>query len=580
MRNKENIDEFIDGVMYKKFMNALSANDKINFVTATFNSDGSPVFESSKFSIWPIQLIINEMPFEIRMSNPIVCGVWFGKDKPDMNIFLEPFVAYMNELSNEGVWCTIKNKDHCIKVYTVCCCVDSVARAPMQGLVQYNGYYGCNWCLHPGFYVALQRGGSIKYVLLDEMPSKRTEMQMIRHMQQSLTSANPVYGVKKPTVLLNLRGFNVISGFVPDSMHCINLGIAEQFLQYWIESNNLPYSLTNNDIHNIDIMLKEIKVPNQIARLSRSIRDRKWWKAREYENWTLYYSIPILMCFSHLQIYAKHWALLVEAYYILLKRSITRIELNHADGLLKRFVAYTEIYYSESAMTFNIHQLLHLAQSVADWGPLWAHSGYCFESGNGQIVKKVQAAKGVIHQICRTIAMNQSQLILKEHVALRPFSMISNFISYLDKKHAKTTFKISHARYFGTNYPTNVRWIQELGLSHESRVYHKIVKERCLYISSRKNRLRSNNSFALTKEGSFIRIIDFIIDPLSRKEYTICNVVNTEHIFDNNNTSMKKVIDIPNALLAIETNTIERVCVFIDINNAMYICAVPNLFFY
>ncbi|EFN66114.1 hypothetical protein EAG_05121, partial [Camponotus floridanus] len=35
-----------------------------------------------------------------------------------------------------------------IKVFTVCCCVDSVARAPMQDMVQ-HGHFGCNWCLHP-----------------------------------------------------------------------------------------------------------------------------------------------------------------------------------------------------------------------------------------------------------------------------------------------------------------------------------------------------------------------------------------------------------------------------------------------
>ena len=99
--------------------------------------------------------------------------------------------------------------------------------------------------------------------------------------------------------------------------------------------------------------------------------------------------------------YAKHWACLVQSYYTLLKNNITRDELDQSNFLLKKFVVYTEEYYSANAMTFNIHQLLHLAQSIADWGPLWAHSGYCFENGNGQLVRKIQAAKGVIHQLCR-----------------------------------------------------------------------------------------------------------------------------------------------------------------------------------
>jgi hypothetical protein len=31
----------------------------------------------------------------------------------------------------------------------------------------------------------------------------------------------------------------------------------------------------------------------------------------------------------------------------------------------------------------NVHGLLHLPESVSDIGPLWAHSCFPFESGNG-----------------------------------------------------------------------------------------------------------------------------------------------------------------------------------------------------
>lgn len=44
----------------------------------------------------------------------------------------------------------------------------------------------------------------------------------------------------------------------------------------------------------------------------------------------------------------------------------------------------------------------------------------------------------------------------------------------------------------------------------------------------RSEKIGSNNAFAFTKEGNFIRIIDFIIDPLDRIEYTICDILNTD----------------------------------------------------
>lgn len=77
-----------------------------------------------------------------------------------------------------------------------------------------------------------QKSGTIKYILLNEIPSKRIEIETIEYMRQSLTSRNPVYGVKRPSCLINLQCFNIISGFIPDSIHCLCLGIGEQFLGY------------------------------------------------------------------------------------------------------------------------------------------------------------------------------------------------------------------------------------------------------------------------------------------------------------------------------------------------------------
>lgn len=122
-------------------------------------------------------------------------------------------------------------------------------------------------------------------------------------------------------------------------------------------------------------------------------------------------------------------------------------------------------------------------------------------------------------------------------------------------------------------------WIEELQLSDESRTYRKIVKEWCLYTSSR-NMIRSDNSYALTTEGIFIHIVDFIIDTPTRREYTICHIVNTEDVFNNNSLPLKKVVNISDNLIAKDTNSIERVCVFMNIDNIMYISAVPNLYFY
>ncbi|OXU18098.1 hypothetical protein TSAR_016441 [Trichomalopsis sarcophagae] len=336
LRNSDNFEDFTDGVLYKEFIQSLLQNKIMNSLTATYNK-------------------------------PITCRIWFGKDKPDMNIFLKHYVVYMNKLADEGIEFKINGvNNNRYYIHVVCCCVDSVARSPMVGMVQYNGYFGCHWCLHPGVYIRSSRGGCVKYVLLNEAPLNRTERETLQNMQLSIRSVNPVFGIKKPSILVNLRSFNVISGFVPDSMHCICLGIAEQFAKYWFDTSNIPFSLSNEEINIIDDLVLKIKAPNQIARLSRSMKERSWLKAREFENWILYYSLPILITIPHMLICVQHWSLLVEVFHILNRDKIRKNQITHADKLLKKLVAYTELYYSQAAMTYNVHQLLHIAQSVTN----------------------------------------------------------------------------------------------------------------------------------------------------------------------------------------------------------------------
>ncbi|XP_065297934.1 uncharacterized protein [Dermacentor albipictus] len=47
-----------------------------------------------------------------------------------------------------------------LKVYFICS-ADSPARAAMQHFIQFNCYYGCSWCYHPGEYI----DGTVKYTV-------------------------------------------------------------------------------------------------------------------------------------------------------------------------------------------------------------------------------------------------------------------------------------------------------------------------------------------------------------------------------------------------------------------------------
>lgn len=134
------IRDIYDGLKYQEFVQSLG-DDKHNFVSAIFNTDGVPLFKSSRCSIWPLYLIINELPPQVRMNKVITCGIWFHKKKPDMNAFLSPLIDMINSLSSTPFEVIINGEKRNIKLYVLICCVDSIARAPIQGIHQFNGNY-------------------------------------------------------------------------------------------------------------------------------------------------------------------------------------------------------------------------------------------------------------------------------------------------------------------------------------------------------------------------------------------------------------------------------------------------------
>ncbi|XP_051155482.1 uncharacterized protein LOC127291262 [Leptopilina boulardi] len=583
--NVQQTDEFMrdiyDGKNYRRFKKSLDPADKNRFVSVTFNTDGAPLFESSAYSIWPIYIMLNELPFSVRTSELIVVGLWFGRSKPNMNIFLKPFVEDMNKLSTEGLKCNINTEGYLTKIFCLICCVDSIARAPLQGLMQFNGYYGCNWCLHPGKWVAKEskpNSGSHKYPLFDTTAANRNEKDSKKHMIEG-SEEKPCFGFKNVSRLINLNSFNIIDGFVPDYMHIIS-GIGKQFANLWFGTNKVSSSFVNEKtVDDINGILKSIKAPHQVGRLTRSLKDKAFWKAREWENWVLYYSTPILKLFFD-QKYVLHWVKLVEALYILLQSKITIDELNHADILLHEFVVGTEELYSQFAMTFNVHLLLHLSKSVLDWGPLFAHSAFAFESGNCQLLKSVHAAKGVHHQICRSINLNSSYNLLLKLIYPRAQVDVQSLCTQLGTSMIKNTIKVNSLRYFGKSSNVNSMWREKLNLSERARCYKKLVKDGCLYLSSIKKNERSDNTIGKLVDEKYIKIVEFIVDPISKQEFIICQFLSTQSAFTNNYKALQKVLAVSSDEIAMPTVNLEKVCVHLGIRKKNYVCAVPNLYSY
>lgn len=256
-QNSRDITDITDANIYRqlKRTGALQWGD----LTITFSTDGSPVFKSSKASVWPLQFIINEVPAPDRFSSTCVAGLWFGHKHPNMLLFLEKFVEALQEMQPVS-W---KHHSNSVlsKVYAISCCVDAPARAAVQNQVLFNGYLGCPWCLVVGEHIAGENLGvlcsfrnlwccGLVYLLtehilsgslrfLDAKPAERRTPEMVlRDMKYAIKYDTTVNGFKGPSPLVNLTNYDLVSGQAAEYMHSVLQGVAKQLTDHLLDSSN------------------------------------------------------------------------------------------------------------------------------------------------------------------------------------------------------------------------------------------------------------------------------------------------------------------------------------------------------
>ncbi|XP_029203493.2 uncharacterized protein LOC114967602 [Acropora millepora] len=223
-----------------------------------------------------------------------------------------------------------------------------------------------------------------------------------------MKTTSKVCGFKAPSPLLRLPSFDIVSDVGIDSMHCVFLGVVKQLLGLWFDSKHSGQRwYCGNIFEKVDKRLLEIKPPSVITRIPRSIQHHlKFWKATEYRNWLLYYSLPCLKGILDEE-YHQHYALLVGAITFLSGRSISPEQLEIARKFLMHFVEMYDAHYGCRYVLMNQHLLLHLAKSVNDHGPLWSSSLFVFEDWNGDIGNYFHGTQNVANQIMTAVRSHQ-----------------------------------------------------------------------------------------------------------------------------------------------------------------------------
>uniref|UniRef100_A0ABD2WE45 Uncharacterized protein n=1 Tax=Trichogramma kaykai TaxID=54128 RepID=A0ABD2WE45_9HYME len=346
--------------------------------------------------------MLHELPDYLRKKHTMLIGLWVAKQEPDMTIFLQPFVNQANKLSEYGFKWNNKGKEIMSKLFPITCCVDSPARCAMLNMKRFNGIHGCTYCEYPTVKIDNVR----KYPMIENIPKLRTDESVKRQMafayykycSSTQSKQVDVLGVWGPSALMNLKHFNIVSGMIVDFLHACLVGLTELHTNIIFSNVAEEYYVGDpTKTHLINQRLLSIKPPTCVGKTPRGITERNNWKASEWLTWLLYYSIPCLSGLTKKK-YIIHLSLFVRAMNILLSDSITPKMLHTANELPITFVFQFGQLYGNNYMHYNVHRLLHLRESVKNWGPLWAISTFPFENEN-KLVLRMKKNNSVVDDI-------------------------------------------------------------------------------------------------------------------------------------------------------------------------------------
>ncbi|XP_049522512.1 uncharacterized protein LOC125945017 [Dermacentor silvarum] len=301
----------------------------------------------------------------------------------------------------------------------------------MQNVLQFNGCYGCSWCLHPGEFIegavlsllcvrckvvgclnsALKTmfysPGSVKYPVTVTAGDRDAAMRL-SDMKMAAALQRTVKGVKAPSPLINVPGFDDVGSFRPRFMHTVLLSVVCQMTDIWFSNvGKAQYIGSAGTLSEIDDRLLSQRPPFYYNRTPRSLKLRRYWKASELEAWLLYYSLPCLKGILPAE-FLQHFALLVSSVYILLEPWDSRGcrgQQPKKKKQITQFGVMTQCDYGAGQMTSNVHTLLQFPKSVVLHEPLWAVSCFEFENYMGHLVNLVSSSNGIPFQILSRILL-------------------------------------------------------------------------------------------------------------------------------------------------------------------------------
>ena len=349
-------------------------------VNLQVNIDGLPLFKSSRTQLWPI--LGHVMNFNCE---PVLLGLYCGSAKPtSLDEYFEDFVNEVVDLETgfafEGLTLTLKLSS------AVC---DAPACAFVKNIKGHTGYFGCGKCKQEGVYT------DHRVVFPDTGAPLRTDEDF-----SQFTNEEHHLG----TTPLQRTSLGMVSGFPLDYMHLICLGVMRRLLMLWLKGP-LNCRLSSHNITRLSQRITEVcsYVPLEFARRPRALRDLERWKATEFRQFLLYTGPIILKDILNTAIY-HNFLLLSVGISILSHPRLKEDYLEYANAILISFVQHFGELYGKKFISYNVHNVVHLAEDVRKHGLLDDFSAFKFENFLQKLKKLVRKPQHPVSQIVRRLS--------------------------------------------------------------------------------------------------------------------------------------------------------------------------------
>nr|XP_029724529.1 uncharacterized protein LOC115264687 [Aedes albopictus] len=376
------IDDDIRDINRGRLARSIMRNDVSKYITLSANEDSAAAVKcSNKKPIYPLFVTLNNLPPKLRFNknNLILAALWFNPGKPNMALFHKNFVLQLQQLRN-GI--TINNEVY--KVVLLQSCTDSVGRCELFCSKQYNGWYGCTYCLHPGELVNNQ----IRYPYRKTKVREDKETRKIMYEIERCASKEPVFGIKGLCVLAGVPDFDIINGLPPDYMHMGLIGVTRilwELLMTGEGSNKERACYVGDQKPLVENRLSTIRLPSSFQRNIRNVDEYLKFKANEWETLLFHCIYPCMHDLMPKQ-YLDMIMLFSSSIYNLLQFQVTDDTLQNCEKSLIKFVKEFQKAFGTENVVYNIHLATHLVESVRNLGALWNSSLFPYENGNGMLI--------------------------------------------------------------------------------------------------------------------------------------------------------------------------------------------------